>query len=161
MTVEHMGDEKAGAWNPGIKSTLPSAYLPLSTMFQAENVFSSLETATELSDFTGLPIQQLVFFRPERLVIHELLIRVSADIFVSDGTRYEDLGINFRNVVSRILTGYIEPEMVAICELHKALNQQLWSIIDQALSTSIFAQPAQTEKPRTGFSLSRLFGSAA
>jgi hypothetical protein len=160
MTVEHLEDKKAGAWNPGIKSTLPSAYLPLSTMFQAENVFSSLETATELSDFTGLPIQQLVFFRPERLVIHELLIRVSADIFVSDGTRYEDLGINFRNVVSRILADYIEPEMAAICEHHSALNQQVRSIIDQALSTSIFAQPAPAEKPRTGFSLSRLFGSA-
>jgi len=160
MTVEHIEDENAGAWNPGIKSTLPSAYLPLSTMFQAENVYSSLETATELSEFTGLPIQQLVFFRPERLVIHELLIRVSADLFVSDGTRYEDLGINFRNVVSRILTAYIEPEMAAICELHKALNQQAWSIIDQALDTSIFAQPAQAEKPRSGFSLSRLFGSA-
>jgi hypothetical protein len=161
MTVEHIEDENTGAWNPGIKSTLPSAYLPLSTMFQAENVFSSLETATELSEFTGLPIQQLVFFRPERLVIHELLIRVSADLFVSDGTRYEDLGINFRNVVSRILTAYIEPEMAAICELHKALNQQVWSIIDQALDTSIFAQPVQAEKPRSGFSLSRLFGSAS
>ena len=160
MTVEHLEDEKAGAWNPGIKSTLPSVYLPLSTMFQAENVFSSLEAANELSDFTGLPIQQLVLFRPERLVIHELLIRVSADIFVSDGTRYEDLGINFRNVVSRILTDYVEAEMAAICELHKALNQQASSIIDGALSTSIFAQPAQAEKPRTGFSLSRLFGSA-
>ena len=86
MAEEKLGDEEAGAWNPGIKSSLPAAYLPLSTMFQAANVFSSLETATELSEFTGLPIQQLVFFRPERLVIHELLVRVSADIFVSDGT---------------------------------------------------------------------------
>ena len=96
MTVKHSGDENTGAWNPGIKSTLPSEYLSLSTMFQTRNVFSNIETATELSDFTGLAIQQLVFFRPERLVTHELLIRVSADICVSDGTRYEDLGINFR-----------------------------------------------------------------
>ena len=64
MTVEIPEDEKADAWNPGIKSTLPANYLPLSTMFQAENAYSSLETATELSDFTGMPIQQLVFFRP-------------------------------------------------------------------------------------------------
>jgi hypothetical protein len=161
MTVDHLQDEKTGAWNPGIKSTLPAVYLPLSTMFQAENVFSSLETATELSDFTGLPIQQLVFFRPERLVIHELLIRVSADFFISDGTRYEDLGINFRNVVSRILAGYIEPEMAAICERHAELNQQARLIVDQALSTSIFAPTAPIEKPRAGFSVSRLFGSAS
>jgi len=161
MTVDHLQDDKASAWNPGIKSTLPSAYLPLSTMFQAENVLSSLETATELSDFTGLPIQQLVFFRPERLVIHELLIRVSADIFVSDGTRYEDLGINFRNVVSRILADYIEPDMAAICERHAELNQQIRRIVDQALITSIFAPPTQVEKPRAGFSFSRLFGAAS
>jgi len=160
MTAEHQKGEAAGAWNPGIKSTLPSAYLPLSTMFQAENVFSSLETATELSDFTGLPIQQLVFFRPERLVIHELLIRVSADIFVSDGTRYEDLGINFRKVVSRILADYVEPEMEAICGGHAGLNQQVRSIVDQILGTSIFLPATPVEKPRSGFSLSRLFAAA-
>jgi len=159
MTVEQSENQDTDAWHPGIKSTLPSEYLPLSSMFQAENVFSSIETATELSDFTGLGIQQLVFFRPERLVVHELLIRVSADIFVSDGTRYEDLGINFRNVVSRILSGYIEPEMADICDLHVALKQQARSIIDQELSTSIFAQSAPVEKPRAGFSLSRLLGS--
>lgn len=128
-------------------------------MFQPENVFSTIETATELSDFTGLAIQQLVFFRPERLVIHELLVRVSADIFVSDGTRYEDLGINFRNVVSRILSGYIGPEMAAICELHVALTQQARSIIEQELAASIFARSAPAEKQRAGFSLSRLLGS--
>ncbi|MBT8433313.1 MAG: hypothetical protein KJN95_01545, partial [Gammaproteobacteria bacterium] len=92
MSAKQADSQGTDAWHPGIKSTLPSEYLPLSSMFQAENVFSSIETATELSEFTGLAIQQLVFFRPERLVTHELLVRVSADIFVSDGTRYEDLG---------------------------------------------------------------------
>jgi hypothetical protein len=83
MTAKKSKNQDTDAWHPGIKSTLPSEYLPLSSMFQTENVFSSIEIATELSEFTGLAIQQLVFFRPERLVIHELLIRVSADIFVS------------------------------------------------------------------------------
>ena len=127
-------------------------------MFQSENVFSSIETATELSDFTGLPIQLLVFFRPERLVVHELLVRVSADIFVSDGTRYEDLGINFRDVVSRILSGYIDPEMTAIVESYTALSQQVRSLVEQELSASIFVQPAPAEKQQAGFSLSRWFG---
>ncbi len=161
MATMKLENQDTDAWHPGIKSTLPSEYLPLSSMFQPENVFSSIETVTELSDFTGLPIQQLVFFRPERLVIHELLIRVSADIFVSDGTRYEDLGINFRNVVSRILSGYITPDMTAICDLHVALTRQARSIIDQALSASIFAQSGPAEKRRAGFSLSRLLGSGA
>ncbi len=160
MLAEPLKGEKPGAWNPGIKSTLPAAYLPLSTLFQAENVFSTLETATELSDFVGLPIQQLVFFRPERLVIHELLVRVSADLFVSDGARYEDLGINFRNVVSRILQNYIEPEMNVICDRHSALSQQVRSTVDQVLSTSIFWQTTKAENPRSRFGLSRLFGFA-
>lgn len=159
MTTKQSSNQHTDAWHPGIKSTLPSEYLPLSSIFQPENVFSTIETATELSEFTGLAIQQLVFFRPERLVIHELLIRVSADIFVSDGSRYEDLGINFRNVVGRILSVYIEPEMAEICDLHVALTQRVRSLIEQELSNSIFAQSTPLEKSRTGFSLSRLFGS--
>jgi len=161
MSNNHSADKNTSAWNPGIKSTLPLKYLPLSTMFRAENVFSTIETATELSDFTGLPVQQMVFFRPQRLVIHELLIRISADIFVSDGTRYEDLGINFRNVANRILSIYIEPEMATICERHAQLEQQARAMIDQTLSESIFAQAAPVEKTRTGFKLSRLFGAGA
>ena len=153
-------DANTGAWNPGIRSTLPLEYLPLSTMFRAENVFSTIESATELSDFTGLPVQQLVFFRPQRLVVHELLIRISADIFVSDGNRYEDLGINFRKVADRILSVYIESEMAAICERHAQLDQQVRTIVDQTLSESIFAPPAPVEKARSGSRLSRLFGSA-
>ena len=158
MTVDSRGT--ADAWNPGIKSTLPAEYLPLSTMFQPENAFSSLETATELSDFTGLPIQQMVFFRPQRLVIHELLIRVSADIFVSDGTRYEDLGINFRNVVNRILVDYIEPEMALICGRYENLNREVMDTVEMVLDSSLFAAPVQTEKSGGRFGLRRLFGMA-
>jgi len=102
-------DNKIDAWNPEIRSTLPAQYLPLSSMFRPENVFTTIETANELSGFTGLAIQQLICFRPERLVVHELLIRVSADIFVSDGSKYEDLGVNFRAVVGRILSLFAPP----------------------------------------------------
>ncbi len=86
MTAKGPDDSDMGPWNPGIKSTLPLEYLSLSTIYRPENVFTSIETATELSDFTGLTVQQLICFRPERLVVHELMIRVSADIFVSDGS---------------------------------------------------------------------------
>ena len=43
-------------------------------------------------------------FRPERLAVHELLIRVTADVSVPDGPNYEDLGINFREITETILT---------------------------------------------------------
>ncbi len=100
MAVEHRQDSDEGAWNPGIQSTLPLEYLPLSTIFRPENVLTSIATATELRDFTGLKLTEVVRFRPERLIIHELLIRVSADIFISDGSKYEDLGFNFRKAAA-------------------------------------------------------------
>src|SRR5580765_2889374 len=67
-----------GPWNPGIESQIPSELRPLATIFRAENVFTSVARADEMHDLTGLPIPELVAFRPERLALHELLIRVTA-----------------------------------------------------------------------------------
>ena len=53
-----------GPWNPGISSRLPSAYLPLSTMFRPANVLTSVEAARELSDFTGMAPEDLVAVAP-------------------------------------------------------------------------------------------------
>lgn len=133
MVEKHPEQDKADAWNPGIESTLPLEYLPLSTMFRPENVFTSLETATELSDFTGLSIHQLVRIRPQRLVVHELLIRVSADIFISDGSKYEDLGINFRNVATTIQQRYITPKMPEVIAWFNDFEQRIRVMVDAEL----------------------------
>ena len=158
MTTKTPDEKNAGAWSPEIKSTLPSQYLPLSTLFRPENVFTSIETAHELSDFTGLPIQQLICFRPQRLVVHELLIRVSADIFVDDGSKYEDLGVNFRAVVDRILVGYIEPQMAQIIDCFEQLRQQSDVMVTAQLEESLFAAPQKNKTDKAGFSLAKLFG---
>lgn len=158
-TTGQLEQAGAGPWNPGIKSSLPSKYLPLSTMFRPENVFTSVETASELSDFTGLPIQQLTFFRPERLIVHELLIRVSADIFVSDGSKYEDLGVNFRSVVNTILTGYINPELEQIVERFNQLKFQIESMVERELDENLFKKTTRVEQKSGAFSLSKLFRS--
>ncbi|RLA12460.1 MAG: hypothetical protein DRQ59_07545, partial [Gammaproteobacteria bacterium] len=157
MTIEDSDDGEAGPWNPDIKSILPAKYLPLSTMFRPENVFTSIETATELSDFTGLPIQQLICFRPERLVVHELLIRVSADIFVSDGTKYEDLGVNYRNIVGVILREYIEPHMAQIVTRFDALSAQVDGMVETELATSLFAEMVRVEQIQSPSGLARFF----
>jgi len=158
MTENTETDAKSGAWNPEIRSTLPARYLPLSTMFRPENVYTSIETANELHDFTGLPIQQLICFRPERLVVHELLIRVSADIFVSDGSRYEDLGVNFRRVVATILRDYIEPQSTAIVARFEQLRAECEALASARLQQDLFATGAKPATRRRGFSLARLFG---
>ena len=123
MTPDTQSDE-FGPWNPGIRSQLPRELLPLSTIFRPENVFTSVEEAEELCDFTGLPREDLVTFRPERLVVHELLIRVTANISVPDGQRYEDLGINFREITDRILSRHIEPHMAEIVQAYDDLNRR-------------------------------------
>jgi hypothetical protein len=114
--------DEHGPWNPGISSDLPRAYLKLSTMFRHENVLTSLAEAHELSDVCGLAAHELVAFRTERLFLHELLIRVTADLNVPDGSHYGDLGINFREIVANILSKYIAPQVLEINRLHKNLH---------------------------------------
>ena len=151
-------DTPHDAWNPDIRSTLPSRYLPLSTMFRPENVYTSIDTANELQGFTGLPIQQLICFRPERLIVHELLIRVSADIFVDDGSRYEDLGVNFRRVVATILQRYIQPDIAAISARFEQLRAESEARIGACLDADLYGPAAPADTPTGGFSLARLFG---
>jgi hypothetical protein len=101
-------------WHPGLESELPRALLPLATVFRPENVATSVAKALELSDYCGLPPQELVAFRAERLIVHELLVRVTAGVTVPDGTDYEDLGRNFREIASTIRKAYIAPRLEAL-----------------------------------------------
>ncbi len=140
-----------GPWNPGISSRLPSAYLPLSTMFRPANVLTSVEAARELSDFTGMAPEDLVAFRPERLVLHELLIRVTADLSVPNGPRVEDLGINFRDMTGTILTDHIAPHMDEIAASHEALKRAATALIAEELSSTLFAASAPAPAAPRGF----------
>ncbi len=124
--------EVYGPWNPGIESTLPSRFLPLSTVFCAANVSNSIEELQELSDFCGLPIERLSTFRPERLALHEVLIRVMADLSVPDGQKYEDLGVNFRQMTAAILEKHIAPGMSEISGVFDRLKREAADFIDRA-----------------------------
>jgi hypothetical protein len=137
-----------GPWNPGIKSQLPREYLPFSTMFRPENVATSIERALEMSDFCGIQPHQLVAFRAERLIVHELLIRVTADLAVPDGPNYEDLGINFRQIASRILAKYISPHQQELVRLHAELRERAAARIAGELSKELFAEIKTEYAPR-------------
>ena len=63
---------------------------------------------------TGFDLSELVVFRPQRLALHELLIRVTADFAVPDGSQIGDLGINFRRIAGQILAHYLVPDMELI-----------------------------------------------
>lgn len=121
-----------GPWNPGLKSQVPKEWRSLATIFRPENIFGDLAAAEELNGLTGFSLAELVAFRPERLVLHELLIRVMADFVVPDGSRIGDLGINFRRIASRILTGYLEPDMTATRLVFEQARSRLADAVDAA-----------------------------
>jgi hypothetical protein len=123
-----------GPWNPGIVSQLPAELRHLCTVFRPENVSTSLSAATELQLLTGLPAAELVAFRAQRLVLHEVLIRVTAEFSVPDGSRIEDLGINFRKITSLLISRYLEPQMPAINAAFAHTRRSLAEAIHGALA---------------------------
>ncbi len=127
-------NQEFGPWNPSIESLVPKELRHLATIFRAENVFTSIAAATELRGLTGFSLSELVVFRPQRLTLHELLVRVTADFAVPDGTRIADLGLNFREIARLLLSHYLEPAMDAIVQSYERALQDANSIIEGALS---------------------------
>src|SRR5258708_12123849 len=113
----NQADEQYGSWTPGIQSVLPKELLALSTIFRPENVTTSVPAALELQGLTGLSLSELVVFRAERLALHELLIRVTADFVVPDGSRVEDLGISFREMTGNLLVRHILPNLQSLIDV--------------------------------------------
>ena len=128
---------KYGAWNPGLESELPHDYLPLSTIFRAENVSTSIAKANELSEFCGLPAEELVAFRVERLIVHELLIHVTTGIAVPDGRDDEDLGRNFREIAATILKRHIAPHREDLARVFEQLKHEASVIIVPELEQAL------------------------
>jgi hypothetical protein len=125
---------ESGPWNPGIQSQVPLQLLHLATIFRPENVLTSIAAARELRGLTGFGLSELVVLRPQRLALHELLVRVTADFAVPDGSRIEDLGLNFREIARRLLARHLEPEMSAIIGAYQDTRERLESIVYAALS---------------------------
>ncbi len=139
----------AGPWNPGVLSQIPAELAPLRTICRPEHVFTSMSAAQELRDLTGLPLAELVQFRPRRLVLHELLIRVTAEVSVPDGSRIGDLGINFRQITTRILAAHVEPQMPVIVAAFDAARVRLAETVRRLLrdtSAPSSARPAPASR---------------
>ena len=142
-----------GPWNPGIESQVPDAIRHLCTFLRPENAATSLSAARELCDLTGLPLPDVVAFRPERLALHELLIRVTADLSVPDGSRIEDLGINFRQITRTLLERHVAPRMDEIRACYDAVRASLAAIVEREAQALV--HDAAAASTRSG--LLRLF----
>ena len=129
--------EQYGSWNPGIQSVLPRELLALSTIFRPENVVTSVPAALELRGLTGLALSDLVVFRAERLALHELLIRVTADFVVPDGSRVEDLGISFREMTSNLLARHILPNLQSFIGVDAEARVRLAGAINTAFDAIV------------------------
>jgi len=145
------------AWNPGLESQLPRQYLPLSTIFNGDNVSTSIAQVHELSDYCGLPVQDLVAFRPERLVVHELLIGVTIDLSVPDGTKYANLGENFRAMASTILARYIAPHRDDLIAAYEGVKRAAIAKLEKELC-AVFSSGAKPAAVSGDAKRRRLFG---
>ena len=130
---KNTGNEEFGPWNPGIQSQLPRHLKQYVTLFSPKNIFESLEEVEEISAFTGLRNEEVATFRPERLVTHELLIRIAANYSVSDGNQYQDLGINFRKIAQTILDKYLRTELKAAQNLYARTRQEVMQLVMENL----------------------------
>ncbi|MFY9838163.1 MAG: hypothetical protein WAK55_17175 [Xanthobacteraceae bacterium] len=148
--ITNLPPAKYGAWNPGLESQLPREYLPLSTIFRNENVSTSAAKAYELSEFCGLPAEELVAFRVERLIVHELLIHVMAGIAVPDGRDDEDLGRNFRKIVATILNRYIASHRDGLALLFGELRHKSSMIIVPELERALTRSKAADDINQPG-----------
>ncbi len=149
-----------GPWNPGLQSQIPADLLPLATIYRPEYTSTSLHQARELADLTGLPMEDLVVFLPERLVMHELLAQVTAGLSVDDGQKTEDLGINFRRITGIILTRHLAPHMAEFAAAYAVLRVRLSEAVTAALESGLQDNAAAAPRSGSGF-WSRLFGTAA
>src|SRR5450631_376976 len=155
MTIEQQPAEY-GAWNPGLESELPREYLPLSTIFRSDNVSTGVAKAHELSDYCGLPAEELVAFRADRLIVHELLIQVPTSVAVPDGRDYEDLGRNFRVIATTILNRYVAPHRRELTQVFEQLKSKASAKIERELAKAFAAPKPAVEADRESW-LRRLF----
>ena len=143
-------DSEYHAWNPGLSSNLPTRLLPLITLFRLENSDVGYQQAKEAADFSGLPVEQLCALKVERLVAHEVLIRVTADLSVPDGPSYEYLGLQLRGMVDSIYRGYMVPEMQDIAVgfdlVRQRAKHELTLLVDEICSFD-----APQKKLKSGF----------
>ncbi len=144
-------EQQYGSWNPGIGSILPKELLALSTIFRPENVVTGVPAALELQGLTGLSLSELAVFRAERLALHELLIRVSADFVVPDGTRVEDLGISFREMTGNLLARHILPKLSSFIGVDAEARVRVAAAVEAAFDAvvpGVAAKPSGAERVR-------------
>ena len=98
----------------------------------------SYKQAKEAADFCGLSTETFCRLSVKRLIIHEVLIRVTADLSVPDGPSYEYLGISLRSMVGRICDQYVLPNLLEIAAEFEIIKNRAHESINDRLDRDIF-----------------------
>lgn len=130
------------AWNPGVSSRIPHPFQGLETISRPECVFPEPELVDDFGRLTGLPREELVLFRPSRLALHELIVRVTADIAVPEGPSEEIFGQNFRRIAGSILSTYLAPHLERFDHIHETLRRRVFARVLAILNERLGAPPA-------------------
>ena len=146
--------DEHNAWNPGLNSTIPQHLNNAITLFRPENSYISYDDALDASRFCGLSLEQMADLRPERMIVHELLLRVTADLSVPDGPDYEYLGLSLRGIVGKIHEGYITPALSVLEAEYSLMREQAFNMMlanlageDEESEKGFFAKLWSKEKP--------------
>ncbi|MCC6196428.1 MAG: hypothetical protein IT518_18405 [Burkholderiales bacterium] len=138
-------DQAFGPWNPGISSQLTPELWSLCTIFRPDNVLTSYAEAVELATVTGLSPVNLVAWRPERMVQHEVLVRVIADYEVPDpeGAAVASLGVNFRGM-TRAIQQHLAPHLPRLVADYASGREAIARIVEQELAGAFGRTPARS-----------------
>jgi hypothetical protein len=145
--------EGCSAWNPGVRPGIPPEFRALETIFRPECIQGDYREVLELARMTGLPHEELTAFRPARLALHELIVRVTADIAVPEGEEEEVFGHNFRRVAARIWAAYLLPRLDAIEAAHAVLTEEVAERVRAILAETLFHQPEPLPRQTFPFNL--------
>lgn len=148
----------ANAWDPGVSSRIPHAFQGLETIARPDCVFPEAALIDDFVRLTGLPREELVAFRPARLALHELIVRVTADIAVPEGPTEEIFGQNFRRIAGHILTHDLAPHLARFDDIHTALRRRVFEQVRAMLDERLAPPPAAAARPPS--LLAKWFGAA-
>ena len=151
---------EGSAWNPGVGPGIPRAFRCLETIFRPECAFTGADEIDELVALAGLPAEELTAFRPQRLALHEIIIRVTEEIAVAEGEEEEDFGRNFRRIAARIRDAYVAPHMAQIETAWTEAEQGAIASAREILGQTLYSAPEPQRLRRRWLGLGRAASAA-
>lgn len=146
------------AWNPGLSSEIPASIFSRVTLYDPENTETDYPTALEAARYCGLKPQDMTVFKVSRMALHEVLIRVTADLHVPDGPNYEELGLNLRGMVDAILTKHVQPKMHELEAEFSRIQSDASKVLRLRLENDIYARKILPEADSSPSFFDRLLG---